>query len=348
MQNIVRVGLLGTGVGRYLHLPGYKNAQNVVVKAIYSKNSLEAKSVADVFGIPAIYTSWKKLIDKSDIDLVDIALPPFLHYPAAMAAIERGCHILCEKPMAVNLEQAKNMLLAAEKRPVIHMINHQLRFNNKYNLVKSIIDEGQIGKIFHVRWSNISNYRSNSEKPWDWWSDEKAGGGNLLTSASHVVDTMRWMFGEIKAVSGQLGTWIKKRPVISGARKMVTSDDQYCILLETETGVLISNFVSAMGQHDLGNNIEIIGSEGTLILDNQGEIVLGRKGETMRVLRNNNLINKDDWTESFVGLVDELAGAIIENRPLVSGSTFRDGFCTQKVLDSIKRSWKERRWIFIE
>src|SRR6266498_439224 len=351
MQDIVSIGLLGTGVGRFLHLPGYLSVPNAVLKAIFSTNNLEAKNASDIYEIPAVYTNWRRLIEKSDIDLVDIALPPFLHYPVAMTAMQRGCHILCEKPMAVNLEQANNMLQAAENTSVIHMINHQLRFNKKYNLVKSIIDEGQIGKIYHVIWSNISNFRSNGEMPWNWWSDEKAGGGNLLTSASHVVDTMRWMFGEIGAVSGQLGTWIKKRPTNSGIRRTVTSDDQYSLLLETESGVLISNFVSAMGKHDLGNNIEIIGSEGTMILDKQGVLMLGKKGKAIHKLSNKNIqsINsKDDWTESFVDLARELTGAIIENRSLNSGATFYDGFHTQKVLDSLKKSWKERRWIFIE
>lgn len=352
VDDIVRIGVLGTGIGRYVHLPAFHHTPGAQVVAVYSTPLAAALETSKHFGVPYVYDNWEQMLDEQKLDLVDIALPPFLHYPVAMAALERGCNVLCEKPLSVTLEEAKQMLLAAETCGVVHIVDHQLRFSPTYNRVKLLIAEGYVGKVYHVRWSGISSFRADSKQPWIWWSDVTAGGGNLLASASHIIDTMRWMLGEVRAVSGQLTTWVKERPIPeTGDIRSVTSDDQYSLLLEMKCGTLVWNFFSAVGQHPTGTHFELIGSDGSLIITSDEELWAARAGEPLRKIDitdpNSKLegVPSDIWGASFVGLACELIAAIREHRAPHAGATFYDGMRTQEILDAARRSWLERRWI---
>lgn len=352
MKNRVRIGVLGTGFARYGHLPGFRHTPGAEVVAIYSTPLADAQAAAADFGIAHAYDNWAKMLADVPLDLVTIGLPPFLHYPATMAALAAGCHVVCEKPMALNSQEARAMLTAAEQAGVIHMVDHQLRFNPTYRRAKQLIDDGFIGRVQHLHWHNVTTFRANPAGPWTWWSDSERGGGNLLSGACHAVDLIRWLCGEVRAVSGQLKTFVTERRVPdTGEVRPVTSDDQYSIVLELESGALAWCFTSSVARHPLGLSLQIIGSEGTLLIKEEQYLWGGRAGEALVELTvpdpNAELegVAEHIWGISFVSLARELVSAIREGRAPRDGATFRDGLRTQAVLDAARQSWTERRWV---
>ena len=163
-----------------------------------------------------------------EFDLVCIATPTDLHAPISIKALQKGAHVLCEKPTAMNANEAKEMLDVAQKNKKIHMIDHELRFNPNRKQIKEWISSGLIGKIQHINITNISNGwldpKSRSEN--DWWSLRSRGGGRMGANGSHQIDLIRWWCGEVKSVFGQALTIVKNRIDKNSDKKWeATADD---------------------------------------------------------------------------------------------------------------------------
>lgn len=351
MDRRVRVGICGTGFARTAHLPGFRHAPGAEITAVFSAPLAEAQQAAQAFGVPRAYDDWRAMLAQEPLDLVTVAVPPALHFPLVMAALEADRHVLCEKPLGLNLAETRQMLALATERGRIHMLDHQLRFSPTYRRLKQLIDQGYAGRVHHVTWRNINSFRGDRQVPWNWWSDEAMGGGSLLAGASHAVDLVRWLFGEVRAVSGQLATWIGERPAGEAEPRRVTSDDQYNLLLELESGPMAWLFGSGVARHPLGMHLEIVGNEGTLLIDDQDRLWGAQAGEPLGDLSvpdpNAELdgVASHIWGIAFVGLARELVAAIHDARPLRAGATFYDGMRTQAVLDAARQSWVERRWM---
>jgi predicted dehydrogenase len=348
----VRVAILGTGWGRMGHLPGFQHVEEAEVVAVFSQPLADAQAAADAFQVPAAFDDWSRLLAEARPNLVTVALPPFLHRPAVLDAVQAGCHVLCDKPMALDATQAAEMLQAAEAAGVIHMVDHQLRFHPSLQHVKRLLEDGYVGQPRHVRYHNLNANRGDPALPWHWLDDRQAGGGTLLGGASHHVDLMRWLFGEVQAVSGQLATHIGERlDRSSDLYRPVTSDDQYSLICEFEKGVMAWLFATSVARHPSGLRLEIYGSEGTLFFTEADGLWGGQAGHAMSDLTvpdpNAALpgVHAYVWTTAFVALARELVGAIAQGRALSAGATFHDGLRTQQVLDAARQSWRERRWI---
>ncbi len=185
MARKLRVGVIGTGFGSQVQLPAFRAHPRVEIVALASGQPGKAAAVAGRFGVPLAFDDYTALV-KADLDLVSITTPPDLHHPMTMAALARGRHVICEKPMALSAVQAGEMLQEAERRGVIHLIDHELRFNPTRRRIKSLIDEGFIGHPRHALFYSASG-RADSTRPWTWWSDAARGGGILGAFGSHTV-----------------------------------------------------------------------------------------------------------------------------------------------------------------
>lgn len=323
--------------------------------AVYSTPIEEARSAAAEYDISDAYGSWEQMLDEVDMDLVTVALPPFLHFPVVMAALERGCSVLCEKPMALDPGEAREMLAEAEARGAVHLVDHELRFSPTYQHLKGILEAEKLGEIRHVRWHNINSFRADRDQPWSWWSDVEAGGGNLMAGASHGVDLMRWLFGPVMSVSAQLATWIPERmDTRHGKMRAVTSDDQYSLLLEMEQGTMAWLFGSSVARHQLGMKMEIVGAEGTVLLDEDDRLWMAETGRPFEEYTQPDPyadlegVPEHIWGRSFVGLARELVSAVKDGRSPDHGATFQDGLRTQMVLAAATRSWEDRSWKEVE
>lgn len=152
----MKVGVIGASFAKAAYLPALRHVEGAQVAAIASARMESAQATADEFGIPAAYDDWRAMLDNHDLDLVCIATPTDTHCDMALAAIERGAAVLCEKPTAMNGVEARRMLDAASAAGVVHMIDHELRFNPNRRKARDMIRDGKLGKIRHLSIVNIS------------------------------------------------------------------------------------------------------------------------------------------------------------------------------------------------
>jgi predicted dehydrogenase len=355
MSKPLRVGIIGASFAKAAYLPALRHVEGVEVLAIASARLSSAQSAAATFNVPYPYDDWQKMLAAHDFDLVCIATPTVTHAPMVLAALRAGAHILSEKPTAMNASEAEAMLREAEALGRLHMIDHELRFNAKRQQVKRLIDGGALGAIRHVSICNISSSWADpaSRAENDWWSLADQGGGRLGANGSHQVDLLRWWFGEIQAVCGQVKTLVPERTDRGSGRPwQATADDYAAFLAELSGGACASVLISAVARHGVANETHIFGSEGTLSLSNDTErLLFGRTGEPLAEVEVENPysglagVQAGIWNQSVVGALRELCAAIQESRPLREGATFVDGLRNQMVLDAIRLSEQERGWV---
>lgn len=357
MSSTVRVGIVGTGFGVSAMLPGFRLAPGAEVVAICSGRRERAEAAAQAHGIPMAFDDYRAMLDRARLDLVCVATPVATHAPITLAAIAAGCHVLCEKPTAMDAAEAAAMLRAAEAAGVVHLIDHELRFNPTRARVAELLAEGYVGRVTYAHIRNVSAMRADPARAWDWWSDRARGGGALGASGSHQVDLLRWWLGEIVAVSGQLATYVGQRPdpAAGGALRAVTADDQFSLIARLASGAAAHVFVSYVAHHGGDNQIEVHGDAGSLVIDH-GDRLWGRRAgaaapEELTApdpLEGAPGVPASVWGRSFVYLARELTAAIGEGRAPRRGATFADGLRCQQVLDAVRRSHDEGRWVSLE
>ena len=172
------------------------------------------KAFASRWGWEQTEADWKKMVHRDDVDIVDISAPQYLHYEIAMEAARAGKHIFCEKPLAMELTQAKEMYELAEKKGVTHYVNHNYRRCPAVRLAKKLIDEGKVGRIFHWRGAYLQSWIVDPSFPLTWHLQKKiAGSGPQGDLNSHSVDLARYLVGDITKVTCMTAQFIKERPL---------------------------------------------------------------------------------------------------------------------------------------
>lgn len=198
----LRIGILGCGKIARLHAQGYKTASDLAqVVVCCDEYSVElAQNMAKEFGAD-VTTSWQAVIERSDVDAVSICMPPDQHAPIALAAAKAGKHVLLEKPMAMNMEECKQIVAAAEQADTVLMIGQNQRWQPEHIQIKELLDRNAIGKIVALRF-DCNQFISRMYPPDSWIFDKaKSGGGMITQTAVHKIDLMRHFFGEIEEVS---------------------------------------------------------------------------------------------------------------------------------------------------
>ena len=351
----MKVGIIGASFAKAAYLPALRHVDGAEVVAIASTRKSSAEAAAAAFGVPHAYDDWRRMLADHQLDLVCIATPTVTHAEMALASLDAGANVLCEKPTAMDAGEAKAMLDRAVALGRVHMIDHELRFNPNRRKVKELIEAGAIGKVRHVNVSNVAAAWGDpaSRAKGDWWSLASQGGGRLGANGSHQVDLLRWWLGEVAAVDGLMRTVVPDRAdKATGEPWRADADDLTQFTLDMKGGALVQVFISAVARHALDNTTQIFGSEGTILLHNTGEkLLLARAGEAFQDVQvedpNAALpgLNPGIWNVSVVGVMREIAAAIREKRQPREGATFLDGWKNQLVLDAVARSSKERRWI---
>src|SRR3954451_10171429 len=217
---MARIGIIGTGWGARVQVPAFREAGLEVV-AIAGHNTERTRRTAEQLDIEP-YDDWRALI-ASNVDLVTIVTPPSEHLQMATAALDAGKHVICEKPTALNVDEATQLVAAAKKHPDrITLVDHELRFLPSFRAARERI--GDLGGIRYAEVRYASPSRGDRTRSWNWWSDAEKGGGILGAVGSHFVDALRFLGIEIDAVQATLRTIIDERPFENGTRR-VTSDD---------------------------------------------------------------------------------------------------------------------------
>ena len=351
----MRVGIIGASFAKAAYLPALRHVPGAEVVAIASARRSSAEAVAAVFGVPHAYDDWQAMLAAHRFDLVCIATPTVLHAAQTLAAIANGAHVLCEKPTAMDAGEATRMLGAAEAAGRIHMIDHELRFNPNRARVAALIAAGTLGEIRHVIITNIGHsWNDPASRPkGDWWSLANQGGGRLGANGSHQVDLLRWWLGEVTWVTGAAPVVVPdRRDKTTGEAWTATADDVAYFTAEMKSGAVAQVFMSGVAARTTGNLTQVFGSKGTVTLSNDDEklwLAIGTQpfAEVTETDPNASLpgVSAGIWNVSVVALMQELAAAIQGGRRLTRGATFVDGLANQRVLDAVRLSGAERRWV---
>src|SRR5205085_7668447 len=222
---MARVGIIGRGWGERSQAPAFRDA-GLDVAAIVGRDG------------------WRELLQRRDIDLISIVMPPSLHLELSRAALEAGKHVICEKPTAMNASEAEQMVAEAKAHSKqIAIIDHELRFLPSFRAARERIAE--LGPIRYAEVRYASPSRGDRSRQWNWWSDAKRGGGVWGAVGSHFIDALRYFGMEIEAVQATLQTFIDERP-FGDATKKVTADDFAAVTMRLRGGALAEMTFSAV------------------------------------------------------------------------------------------------------
>lgn len=343
----LRVGVIGSGFARRVQLPGLRLVPDVTVVAIASRQRAHAEAAAQEFAIPTVYDHGVELARSPDVDLVIISSTPSSHPQYAIAALDAGKHVLCEKPMALDAAGAERMVAAAGRSPRLAWVDHELRYEPNRRKIRDLINAGAIGEVRHLELTLKPYLRGDgrpqtADAPWTWWYDRAEGGGMLGAVGSHVVDLCRfWTGREVTAVAGRVATFIRERRDAAGVTRPVTADELGSAVLSLGEDVVATITLSAVAHHGAGHLAQITGSEGTLLLTGETRLEIGKAGGPLEdISALDDLIGRTTvnnmWARSFVRLMRDLASTAAGNASMGEPAKFRDGWQIQRVLDAIR------------
>ncbi|WP_210497340.1 Gfo/Idh/MocA family protein [Microvirga antarctica] len=349
----LRVAVVGTGFGANIHIPAFRLLRDVDVVAIVSSRRNRAQSIAERHGIPNAFDNYSEMLATVAPDLVTIATPPYLHHSMALEAIERGIHVLCEKPLALNVQEAREMVAEAERRGVIAAVNHEFRFLPVRAAFRERIRRGDIGTPHQVQiqWHAILG-PNGQPGPYDWWSSETKGGGILGAVGSHYIDCLLWWFGPIVEVASVLDARVPFRPDShTNELRAVTSDDTTAVLLRMESGAVINLSLTAVAGVR-GSRVEAHGPKGSLVIENDERLLYGAAGGAMKLQElslGNGLADASHppMLAAFIELATHVVGLIKGDRSTIVPG-FRDGLAVQAVMHAIQQAGRNRRWATVD
>jgi predicted dehydrogenase len=251
MAKPLNVGMIGYGFMGRAHSNAYRKVSNFfsldyrpVLKAVCARSADKAKAFADTWGYESVETDWRRLVERKDIDLIDICTPNNLHKEIALASAAAGKMILCEKPLAMNSAEGQEMTSAVQKASVANMVWYNYRRVPAVTLAKKLIEEGRLGRIYHYRSVFLQDWTISPDVPQGgtalWRLDVAAAGsgvtGDLL---AHCIDTAMWLNGAIDAVSATTETFVKeRRHTVTGKVEPVGIDDACAFLARFRNGSL--------------------------------------------------------------------------------------------------------------
>ncbi|MGM0457930.1 MAG: Gfo/Idh/MocA family protein [Bacteroidota bacterium] len=251
-NNELRIGMVGYGLMGRIHTNGHKRVNDFfpelkyhpVLKAVSGRTEEKVKKFSDQWGYESYESDWRAIIERDDIDAIDICTPNDTHAEIAIAAAEAGKMILCEKPLARTVDEAKPMVEAVEKAGVANTVWYNYRRVPAVTLAKQIIDSGKLGKIFHFRTNFLQDFTISPDVPQGgealWRLDKDiAGSGVTGDLLAHCIDTAMWLNGGIKDVSAMTETFVKERVhQETGGKEEVTIDDACSFQCHFDNGSL--------------------------------------------------------------------------------------------------------------
>ena len=371
----LRIGLIGTGFMGRTHSNGYNRVPNFfpdlqyhpVLQAVCSRNAGKVKSFADQWGYASTETDWKKMIERKDIDAIDICTPNDSHAEIAIAAAAAGKMILCEKPLARSLAEGQEMLDAVEKAKVANTVWYNYRRLPAVTLAKQIVASGKLGKIYHYRANFLQDWTINAEVPQGgagtWRLDvEAAGSGVTGDLLAHCIDTAMWLNGAIKDVSAVTETFVKQRMhQLTGKVQEVGIDDAcifHCHFANGSLGLFESTRY-ARG-HKALYTFEINGANASIRWDlhdlNRLEYFDHSDESVVRGWRSIHVTDGDQpymdkwwvpglgigYEHSFVHQVADFLLSLETGKPCAPD--FKDALETQKVCEAVIASANTRSW----
>ena len=361
----IKVGVVGGGFGR-THIMAYRATPGVEVTAFCQRTKARAEEIAREFGIPQVFTDYSEMLAQAGLDAVSLTTPTNVHLVMASEAFNHGVSVLCEKPLAMNQEEAAAMLKRAEEAHAIHMTAFNFRFIPAFYRLKQLMQEGYVGsRVLHVDASWFSERRADPNTPFGWRDEKKAVGfGAMGDIGVHLVDLVRWLAGDFKRVCSRQAIFTKERSLGNGSgTREVTVEDCAVFIGELTGGGLVSFVANAAARGSAYQEIRILGNQGALraIVNRSnpdwmiGEL-WGAQGdgdtEPLPIPEplKEQLIPADQRRtarEAIFANLTRLFAHGIERAEQPSPS-FRDGLEAQKVLDAVETSAQSGSWMTVD
>lgn len=385
MAKTLRVGMVGYRFMGKAHSNAWRQAPrffplkaHVELHTICGRDANGVQTARGQLGWQNASTDWREVVENPLIDIVDINTPNDSHAEIAIAAAQNGKHVLCEKPLALTVKQAEQMLAAVQKAKVVHMVCHNYRRIPAIAQAKKMITEGALGKIYHYRARYAQDWPADPEFPLVWRLQKGVSGSGAHGDINaHIIDLARYLVGEFTEVNGMLHTFVPERPLpeesgkgqglaAKTARKMgkVTVDDTSLFLGRFENGAVANLEATRMA---LGRRnhieLEINGSKGSLYFDfedmnrlkyfnnddpkdRQGfrDIIVTQPGGIQPYVAHwwgsGHVLG---YEHPFVHTVADFVNACVEGKAVAP--TFDDGLKNQRVLAAVEQSAKTGRWM---
>lgn len=343
------------------------------VKKVLCAVGQDVAETADRWGWQEWTQDWRDVVEREDIDVVDISAPSVIHKEIAIAAAKAGKHIMCEKPLAMNLADAREMVKAVEEAKVIHTVGFNYRKVPAIALAHQMIEAGEIGDIYHFRGLYSQDWLVDPNFPLAWRLRKKdAGAGSSWDLGAHVVDLSRYLVGELQEVIGFQSTFIHERPLavledglvaIAGKeRGKVDVDDATSFLGRFQSGTMGLFEVTRFGTgHRNLCQIEIYGSKGGIIwrgFENMNNLEFYSRNDPANA-QGYRLIQVGEGShpyvanwfpaghiigfgETFVHEIYDFLQGVADNKPVTP--SFHDGLKCQEILVAVDQSIAERCW----
>lgn len=370
----LNIGMIGYGFMGRAHSNAFSQAPHFfdlayqpVLKAACARNAEKLKPFAEQWGYQSTETDWRKLVERKDIDLIDIAAPNDMHKEIALVAAAAGKMVMCEKPLGRNAAESKEMVAAVDRAKVPNMVWYNYRRVPAVTFAKQLIDEGKLGKIFHYRAKFLQDWTISADLPQGgqglWRLDVGVAGsgvtGDLL---AHCIDTAMWLNGGIDKVVGMTETFIKERHHnITGKTEKVGIDDASLFLCRFDNGSL-ANFEAtryARG-HKALYTLEINGEKASIFWDlhdlHRLQYFDHRDEGTMRGWRSIHITDGDHpymgkwwvpglqigYEHSFIHQAADFIQSLDTDKP--AAPTFKDALATDLVTDAVLKSARTGQW----
>ena len=253
-----KVAVLGTGFIAHIHLESYHRfVHDAEVVAVYGRNAGNAEAFARQYGIPAWYDDLDKLLEETDAEVVDICVPNYLHHEACMKSAARGKHIIIEKPLAMTLDEADEMIAVCKEKNLKLMYAEELCFAPKYERVRALVNAGALGDVYMMK---QMEKHSGPHSAW-FYKKETAGGGVMMDMGCHALEWFRWMTGnaKVKTVFADMKTVLHK--------DITDCDDNSIVIVEFENGVVGMAEDSWARHGGMDDRIEVYGTKGVSFAD---------------------------------------------------------------------------------
>jgi len=371
----LRIGLIGYGFMGRTHSNAYRQVNQFFdveyrpeLAAVCGRDEDKLAQFANRWGYESVETDWRRMVDRKDLDVIDIASPNDTHAAIAVAAAEAEKIVLCEKPLGRTLDEAHRMVGAVERARVVNMVWYNYRRVPAVTLAKQIIEEGRVGRVFHYRakflqdWTISSKVQLGGQALWR-LDAEVAGSGVSGDLLAHCIDTALWLNGPIKTVTAMTETFIKQREIaLTGETQQVRIDDASAFLARFENGSLATFEATRYARgHKALYTFELNGENASIawdlhdlhrlqFFDHTDDSKL-RGWRSIHVTEGEHPYMKQWWVPGLqIGYEHTFIHQVADFlRDLGQGTapspSFQEAFATERVLEAVLESAKSGTWM---
>jgi predicted dehydrogenase len=338
----VRVAVVGTGYGQS-HIAEFAKLSDVEVAAVVSGRAERAEEVGERYGVGLRTTDYTEALALSSLDAVSIAAPPDLHREIALAALERGCHVLSEKPLAPTVADCQAMLDSAVARGLLHVTNYEWRLVPNFQKLHDLLTDGWIGEVRHARLSWLAPWESDPDQPFGWRHSRARAGFGVLGDQSHLLDDLLWNLGPLARVCAHFRTIVPERTDASGSIRGCDAEDAVAFVAVSLSGVSITGNLSRCAARGGSRVAEYEGSRGTLTLtmpdpsDRHRNTLTGRRTGEVVELSAPHQTPYESMQSKFV--------RAIRGEAVAPPTSFAEGLEVVRLAEAMRASSEGERWV---